>query len=226
MVEGDDPGWSATTGAAHPPADGGAPALVAEAVRELRAMRSTRYRHKTNVDEASGTFEFDCSGFVAYALWNVNEQALAPIPVGIKGRARAEDFVTYFAGLSGDDEPWRRVERGGDVAPGDVVAWLRPADLTGTNTGHIAIVLDRLGQAKPSKAVAAIGGARELLLRVVDSTESPHADDVRGDDTMTGLGSGTIGLVVDADDVPIGYRWRGGKSPKAWSTTIAIARLP
>ncbi|MBI2392468.1 MAG: hypothetical protein HYV09_22985 [Deltaproteobacteria bacterium] len=226
MVEGDDPGWSATIGEPHATADGGAPALVAEAIRELRAMRSTRYRHKTRVDEASGTFEFDCSGFVAYALWRVNEHALGLVPVGVKGRPRAEDFVTFFTGLSATDAPWRRVEHGGDVAPGDVIAWLRPADLIGTNTGHLAIVLDRLGQAKPSKAVAAIGGARELLLRVVDSTDSPHADDARGDETTTGLGSGTIGLVVDAGDVPIGYRWRGGKSPKAWTTTIAIARLP
>ena len=227
--EGDDSGWSALMNepapAPPPPSDTSSGKLLAEAVRQLRAMRTTTYRHKSRVEEETGTFEYDCSGFVAYALRNALPDALAPVPIGIKGRPRAEDFATYFAALAEDEAaPWTRITRGSAIEPGDVIAWLRPADVVNTNTGHIVIVLDRLGVAPPSKAVAKIGGARELLLRVVDSTESPHGDDVRVRDTATGLGTGTIGLVVDGSDAPIGYRWKGGESARAYATLVAIAR--
>jgi len=228
--EGEDPGWNQTvpTISSFPTSagsEGSGEALVAEAVRELRAVQSTRYRHRTRVDEETGTFEFDCSGFVAYALTRVNPAALARVPVGPKGRARAEDFVAFFAGLGPDDPAWVPIRRGSDLGRGDLVAWLRPAEVTNTNTGHIAIVLERVGEAPTSSATTAIGGVRELLLRVADSTESAHTGDERGVETSTGLGAGIIGLVVDASDAPIGYRWRGNKSPKAFVTRIAIGRL-
>lgn len=233
-VEGDDPGWSpppVSSAAPFPeasPAVGGDRAprrLVAEAERELLAVRLSRYRHKTHVDETTGTFEFDCSGFVAHALRQADPAALLRVPPGPKGRPRAEDFVAFFAHLGADDPAWSTVARGGEVAPGDVIAWLRPAEIVSTNTGHMAIVLQRVGLGPVSSAVATIGGVRELLLRVADSTESPHEADTRSLDAATGLGTGVIGLIVDVDDAPIGYRWRGGKSPRAFATPIAIARL-
>lgn len=226
LVEGDDPGFPSAIerSSTAPSSDSASSRLVAEAIRQLRAMKSTRYRHKSRIDEAAGTFEYDCSGFVAYALLNAAPDALAVVPIGVKGRPRAEDFATYFAGLDGE-APFARVPRGSEIAAGDIVAWLRPADVNNTNTGHIGIVLDQLGVAAPSDAVTKIGGARELLLRIVDATESPHGDDVRGDATTTGLGTGTIGLVVDGSDAPVGYRWKGGESARAHATMIAIARL-
>jgi hypothetical protein len=42
--------------------------LIGEIDRELGAMRVTRYQHSTRVDEASGSFMYDCSGLVDYAL--------------------------------------------------------------------------------------------------------------------------------------------------------------
>lgn len=198
--------------------------LVGEAKRELSAKRSTRYRHRTTVDEPTGRFEFDCSGFVVYALSRVRADALAAIPPGPRGRARAEDFVRYFEGLAPSEASWSAVRRGVDVAPGDVLAWRKPKEIESTNTGHVVIVLERVGLGAASSAVATIGGVHEYLLRVVDSTESPHADDTRLDDE-TGLGAGIIGLVTDAADAPIAYRWRGGLSPRAFVTTIAIGRV-
>ncbi len=225
-VEGDDSGFPTATERSPEPSTGDTPSarLIAESVRQLRAMKSTKYRHKSNIDEASGTFEYDCSGFVAYALLNTAPDALAVVPIGIKGRPRAEDFATYFSALS-DDAPWIRVALGSELAPGDVIAWLRPADVDNSNTGHIVIVLDKLGVAPPSTAVTKSGRAREFLFRVVDATESPHGDDVRGPDTTTGLGTGTIGIVVDGSDAPIAYRWKGGESARAYGTLIAAARL-
>jgi hypothetical protein len=226
VVEGDDPGFPSAVERAPVVTASNSPSdrLIAESTRQQRAMTTTSYRHRSHIDEASGTFEYDCSGFVAYALLNAAPDALARVPVGPKGRPRAEEFVTYFAGLEAND-PFEPVRRASDIAPGDIIAWLRPEDVNNTNTGHIAIVLDRLGIAAPSSAAAKIGGARELLFRVVDSTEAPHGDDVRDRYTMTGLGTGTIGLVVDGSDTPIGYRWKGGESPRAHATMIAVARL-
>ncbi|MGZ3451237.1 MAG: hypothetical protein ACXVEF_16645 [Polyangiales bacterium] len=197
--------------------------LVAEATRELHAMKSTRYRHKTHVDEPSGLFEYDCSGFVAYALQKVSPAAFAAIPVGSKGRPKAEHFATYFSGLTGDG-PWLRVARGSELRPGDVVAWLKPAEIDSTNTGHIAILVEAPKKIAASEPVTAIGGAAEWVVRVIDSTQSPHEADLRSE-SATGLGSGILGIVVDGADTPIGYRWKGGRSPRAWATMIAIGRL-
>jgi len=224
-VEGDDSGFPIRIEHSPlPTTETPSARLIAESIRQLRAMKTTGYRHKTKIDEASGTFLYDCSGFVAYALLNAAPDALAVVPIGIKGRPRAEDFATYFSALP-SDAPWVSVPRGSDIAPGDVIAWLRPADVDNSNTGHIVIALDKLGVAPPSTAVSKLPGARELLFRVVDATESPHAEDVRGPDTTTGLGTGTLGIVVDGGDVAIGYRWKGGESTRAHATVIAVARL-
>jgi hypothetical protein len=221
MTEGEDTGFG---GIERSPITADTPGrlLLNEAIRQLRAMKTTKYRHKSKIDEAEGRFEYDCSGFIAYALARTMPDALAAVPIGAKGRPRAEDFAYYFAALS-DADPWTRVAPS-DLAPGDIIAWVRPAEVTNTNTGHMVIVLDVKGSLPPSPAVASVGGTKELLIRVVDSTESPHADDVRGPDTATGLGSGTIGLVLDGSGAALGYRWKGGESVKAYATTVAIAR--
>jgi hypothetical protein len=229
--EGDDPGFAAATAPLSNVAANdatGARRLLDEATRQLRAMQTTAYRHRTVVDEEAGRFEYDCSGFVAYALARVAPEALAAIPPSSKARPRAEDFARAFAelptGADGPPTPWRRIARMSEVAPGDVIAWPRPPEVDSTNTGHIVIVLEVLGAAKRSKAVSSIGGAREILVRVIDSTASPHADDVRGEATTTGLGTGTIGIVVDEGGAPIGYRWRGGRSKQAYLARVSIAR--
>src|SRR5262249_40957936 len=68
-------------------------------------------------------------------------------------------------------------------------------------------------------------GDRELLVPIADSTaHGTHADDSRGADAG-GLGTGTIGLVVDAAGAPQAYHWAGGVSKKAVATTIVLGRL-
>ena len=231
-LEGNDPDWPAGTPHKAAVAVEGTAAstsgekLVAEVTRELKAMTSTRYRHKTNVDEDAGLFEFDCSGFVSYALRSALPDAYAAVPAGPKGRARAEDFTLYFASLSADvaGGAFARVTRVSDLRAGDIVAWTRPADVEGTNTGHVAIVLDMPKNVGANEVAAGIGGAVEWLVPVADSTESPHAADARGKSTTTGLGTGTIGLVTDTFGTPLGYRWKGGQSASAHATTVAMAR--
>jgi hypothetical protein len=70
--------------------------------------------------------------------------------------------------------------------PGDVVAWLATEDSTSGDTGHVMVVL-----AAPTANSARTG---EWLVRVADSTLSPHALDSRHSG-RSGLGSGTIGML-------------------------------
>jgi hypothetical protein len=223
---------------AHPEAELSAGPLAAptgtsilydEAVRELGAARSSAYQHSTEVDEQAGRFDFDCSGFLTYAVQAVAPDARAALPNGPKGRPRAEELVSYFEALPIEGQAsagsrWVRVARVEDARPGDVVAWRRPADVDNTNTGHVAIVAARPSPLDAAAPVAAVGGVREWLVRVIDSTLSPHASDTRGDEE-SGLGCGTIGLVEGQDGAVVGYRWRGGLSARAHRTTIVIARL-
>jgi hypothetical protein len=228
LHDGHDPGEPGPMKAvaSGPAKDTPASKLFDEVRRELSVMRETSYEHDTRVDEETGVFHFDCSGFVSYALRLAVPAALEAIPVGPKGRRRAEDFVAYFASLPANPQaPWILVPRAIDVREGDVIAWLRPGDVDNTNTGHMGVVASPPMPCGGGDVATSIGGSSEWLVRVIDSTKSPHADDVRTKGESTGLGEGTIGIIVDAAGAPIGYRWKGGVSDKAHATRVVIARL-
>lgn len=154
------------------PATEGAGALYAEAVRVLSQVRSTRYTGSYVVDEDTGRFELNCSGFLSLLLYEVNPSALATVDrSGKHYRPRAEDFHRSIlrAGPKGDGTGWLRLERVSDLRPGDVVAWLRPAERSASSaTGHVMVALatPRLNPARPG----------EVLLPVADCTLSPHGD--------------------------------------------------
>ncbi len=154
------------------PATEGASALYAEAVRVLSQVRSTRYTGNYVVDEETGRFELNCSGFLSMLLYEVNPSALATVDrSGKHYRPRAEDFHRSIlrAGPKGDGTGWLRLERVSDLRPGDVVAWLRPAERSASSaTGHVMVALGgpRSNPARPG----------EVLLPVADCTLSPHGD--------------------------------------------------
>jgi hypothetical protein len=101
------------------------------------------------------------------------------------------------APLEGQRRGWRRLARLDEAGPGDLIAWLRPAWLKRNNTGHVAIVV--------AKAEPVEGG---VLLRIVDSTSLPHADDTRSG--TTGYGRGTIFVATDPlTGQGLGYGWEG-----------------
>jgi hypothetical protein len=210
--------------AADPPKAGedaqagqGARLLDGEAHRQLRAMVSTAYQHETFVDEAEGIFRFDCSGFLGYALGKSLPTRLQAVRRASVARPLAKHYHAFFAALpeAGGRDGWSRVTRASDLRPGDVIAWLKPVGLASRNTGHVMIV-----RAAPTRSTTR---RDELLVQVTDSTASPHGGDTRAP-SEHGLGSGTIGLLVDAKGAPVGYRWNGGVSKTAWSTEIALAR--
>ena len=209
----------ATPAPSPSPAPGtpGAALIAAEAVRELAVLKTSTYDHTTSVNESAGQFNFDCSGFVGYDLSKSLPDALGTLTAATTARPLAKDFEAFFAAIptGGKTGRWHRVVRAADLVPGDVVAWLKPADVASSNTGHVLIV--RLPVTPNPKRTD------EWLVPITDSTSTPHgATDSRTPTGATGLGTGTIGLLVDGGGAPIGYRWTGGVSVHDELTTISL----
>jgi hypothetical protein len=97
---------------------------------------------------------------------------------------------------------------------GDVIAWKKPANSLSTNTGHVVIVAGA-----PSKR-----SDSEFVVPIIDSTALPHG---RGDSRYqrgTGLGTGSIVLVVDAQGRPSGFKWTL-KTHRLWETDVSMGHL-
>jgi hypothetical protein len=209
----------ADSGADAPPAKPATQLLAEEASRELKVMKVTAYEHTTFVDEPTGTFKYDCSGFLGYALSRVLPTHFA----GVKSfngvtRPLAKHYETFFESIvaGSNKSGWTRVARAIDLRPGDVVAWLKPADLVSTNTGHVMIV----------RGTPTLNPKRsdEVLVPITDSTSSFHGPTDSRSPAGEGLGTGPIGIIVDSKGAPIRYRWTGGYSTKEYSTAIAFGR--
>ena len=176
-------------------------------------MRSTDYTHEVSVDEAAGTYDYDCSGFIDYALVRVLPEHFREFQEATRTRPLAQDFVTYFTGdafsLPAD---WAKVARVADLLPGDIVGWLAVPDDYG-DTGHVMLVRNA------PRADAASPGAYDV--DIWDATIDAHGtDDSRlGQVDATGLGTGTIVLYTDASGAPARHSW----SPQA--TTVDTTQV-
>jgi hypothetical protein len=213
------PAMDAASATDSGPKKSAASILASEAARELAAMKESTYSHTTNVVESTGTFDYDCSGFIDYALSRVLPAQLASL-ASAEGVTRplAKHYEAFFAGLPATGKGgWKRVEHAIDLQPGDVVAWLKPADVVSTNTGHVLMVR---GAVKPNPA-----RADEILVPIYDSTSSPHGSTDSRAPSGEGLGTGTIGVLIDAKGAPVGYRWTGGVSVKLEYTSVALGHL-
>jgi hypothetical protein len=233
-IEGDEPGGGGNEpgnegddtvlpAAGVAPGNGTAHALLYEIDRQLSRMRSTSYTHQTQIDERSGTYNFDCSAFAGYSLQNAAPRAWDELraATGVRtGRPLARHFQGFFASLpqgSGRGE-WFRVSRVQDLVPGDVVAWLRPPDVVSKNTGHVVVVH---GPVTPWN-----GRPGAFLVPVADSTSMLHGvSDSRHAAGATGLGTGTLILEGDAYGAPVAYRWSLGSRAVDHACTIAMGRL-
>ncbi|MBX7104719.1 MAG: CHAP domain-containing protein [Gemmataceae bacterium] len=193
-----------------------------EAAKQFKTMKTTRYQHKTEVDQASGSYRYDCVGFVSYALKQAAPQAresafkaldIKPGRIPTPGK-----YAAFFAGLAEKPQQgWQPVSKASELRPGDVVAWERK---TATSNGH-AVVIASIPVAGPDDT---------WVVTVYDSTSSPHADDSRKTDERaepvneggkrSGLGHGVMAFTADPKTgVLTGYRW----SPKAKTDTCPIA---
>jgi hypothetical protein len=191
-----------------------------QAIGTLNPATSS-YQHATSVNEATGTWQVDCSGFLDYLLSTHLPAAFSALGPPKSGpRPLASDFYYFFGGLTTADPgptgtpTWYRVGKPAQLRAGDVMVWLDPASASG-DTGHVMLVLG-----PPTN-----GRAGELLVKVADSANSGHASDTRAAG-QTGPGIGTVGLSIDGNGDAVGYFWRGGESALASTPSpVVFGRL-
>jgi hypothetical protein len=209
MAEGEPP----------PPATAAAAAVMAQ-IEEVEAnVRSTQYRHATEVDESLGIYDWDCSGMVGWIL-----RRAAPTAFGAFARDRpvAQDIARMIHDAPTDSERdgWRRITHVSAVLPGDVFAWESPRNLRRDGmTGHTGFVVE---------APVRLAGLDEAYsIRVADSTTLPHQIDTRmiGLDFDGGIGRGTMTFAVDADGAAYAYGWQGPWSLVFIRTPVEFGRV-
>jgi hypothetical protein len=199
----------------------GGPALHDEAVRELAAGKITEYRHVIHIDEVAGVYVYDCSGFVDYALSNIAPDALDALR-RVRGRRRptARTYVQLLSDISPGETRgrWLHVKEIAALQPGDVVAWLastsKPDPWGIINTGHVMIVDGAASERSPG----------EWVVPVIDSSFGHGGADRRKLPEATGLGRGTIVLVVENGNLA-GYRWTESARSALNRTTVALGRI-
>ena len=179
-------------------------------VREVRP-ENTSYQHKQGhvswkgIDGATQyESHTDCSGFLnalferAYGFDKQYYQRWLG-----KGRPYA---ITYHDAIA-SQHGFTRVDRVGDVRPGDIIAIQYPDG--SENTGHIMLVAERPAPRPPSKPV--ITGTEQWEITIIDSSNSGHGktDTRRKDDGTfsSGVGEGVFRLYTGRDGRIAGYTW-------------------
>lgn len=192
-----------------------APSRIRSACRKiLSTTKESHYQHITHVDEDTGIYDVDCSGLLCYVLKKVAPEHYAAIPIS-KTHRRPLALQFYEAFASPDEHIaryWQTIHRLKDARPGDVLVWRKAEQLPGKDTGHVMII-----DQPPVE-----DGKDMYRVTVIDSTESPHADDTRKDGA-TGVGRGTMWFLVDSDSRPTAYHWRL-RNGKPREIEIAIGR--
>jgi hypothetical protein len=198
--------------------------LLDEAFRQLSLMKNSQYSHKTNVDESIGKFEYDCSGFLNYALKESVLPAFLYLQDFSDTRPQAKDYVNLIASVPflSDGQItgyWGQVKEVTSLNSGDIIAWLKPKNRVSNNTGHVMVVVGNVEKHPIWK--------NEYIVPIVDSAASGHGStDSRSPTGASGLGKGNIILLVDDNNKPIGYRWSNSKYSKKQFTTVVLGRLP
>ena len=190
--------------------------VAGEALRILENTRHTNYQHNLVIDEATGTYDVDCSGFASYILGRVarNHLSLIPIvtPLGIsESRLLAQDDYDFFSQLPNETiDGWLQILYLRDARRGDLIAWALPPP--NPDTGHIFVVAaDPVPVAENTLAVMAY-----------DASDIHHYDDSRGP-RQTGVGSGTFHLQVNSAGKPIAFQFNA--PDPVVPTSIAIGRI-
>jgi hypothetical protein len=205
--------------------------VAAEGNRIVDNVRYTDYRHHTEVDEATGTYIMDCSGFVSYVLKRVAPVLLGMIPKEVdQPRPRAFEYYEYFRKPESDG-CWHLIHRLPDVQRGDVIAWRHPGPIEPhEDTGHVLIVAQtpvpvwRKSTHRNGEALETVFPAHAddiYSVSVYDSSDIPHNDDTRKDG-VTGVGMGEIKFRTDVDGRPTSFQFNAGDL--FYSYPIAIGR--
>jgi hypothetical protein len=189
-------------------------AVAAEAQRIVDHVQVTEYQHHTEIDEATGTYRTDCSGFASYVLQRVAPAHLAMIPKEPDhAHPRAFKYHAFFSSLEADQAGWHAIRHLVNVRRGDIVAWRHPDPIQpGEDTGHVLVVAAR----------PAVETANTYSVRVYDASHDHYNTDTRTAN-VTGVGSGTIRLQVDDTGVPVAFQFKIGDQFHTYP--IAIGRL-
>jgi hypothetical protein len=195
----------------------GGNALHDEAARELAAVKSTTYSHRVRVDEAAGVFEYDCSGFVDYAIGNTTPDAFRQLG---RRRPAARTYVDLLTAIPRGQSRgrWLHVDQPSALREGDVVAWLavssKPDAWGIVNTGHVMIVDGPPRERSPG----------EWVVPIVDSSFGHGGTDPRAKRSATGLGRGTMVVVVENGSL-VGYHWSESARSPLIRTTVVMGRI-
>jgi hypothetical protein len=215
---GATPAWSVQA----PQASASAGPLLAQGIQTYQTLVQTQYNHKYTINPASGTYFWDCIGFVNWALrqstpnaWTAFHTAMN-VPTTNSGNVGLwATFLTGNPGPSWSVVPAVSQLTGGEVmiVPGEVVVG-----------GRVVYGSTAAGIGYPGHAVI-IAGPPLLLsdgsyaVFVYDSTALPghgkwdsrnfdsRALDEPGTTRASGTGYGTMRLTVSATGAPTAVYW-------------------
>lgn len=203
---------SPSFGAPPPPGSPAAGRVIATLERVEARLRTTRYQHRTAVNEARGDYRWDCSGMATWVLARSAPRARRSLG---SGRPVARTFARTIARAPTEraQRGWRQLDHVAEVRPGDVLAWERPPAMRSRNTGHVAFVVNA-----PVEVHEGV-----WALRILDSTSLAHQDDTRRPGA-SGTGRGTMTFAVDADGRAEAYGWVGTRSMGYIETPVRFGR--
>lgn len=165
----------------------------------LSEMEATNYQAKTEIDIKAKTLKCDCSGLICFALRNYFPEAYLALD-GKESPWRTRPLsVTYYetfvsAGQNPGTKPWKRIRKIANLKPGDLMAWRKTEIKKGVSTGHTMMVAQHPVKEPDGR----------YRIRVIDSTNVPHANDTRNEGQL-GVGSGDMWFTVDQNDEPTGF---------------------
>ena len=186
--------------------------VVYQARQILSNLRSTRYSHRSMVDEKTGTYRLDCSALAAYLLGAASPCALDAVAADTGHPRRAKNFhdAIAIAPLDRTGPGWQRIPSLLAARPGDFIVWRKNPMPPKGDTGHIMVLMEKpVPENRP-------------LVRVVvlDASRSRHARDTRKP-KESGVGMGTMWFRVDASGAPLAMHWSDPQAPpKAYPTVI------
>jgi hypothetical protein len=189
-----------------------------EAERIIENARHTKYQHKAYIDEATGTYDVDCSDYVSYVLERVAKRHLDLIPKEDWWPVpRAYKYYDYFHALPADTTGgWHQIQQLAHARRGDIIAWALPGGpQKDRDTGHVSIVADT-----PSTLSEQL-----VAVPAYDSSTVKHYEDSRVRDGMfhDGVGRGTIHFRVDATGNPTAFQF--GPGDHFHEDPMAIGRI-
>ncbi len=190
--------------------------VLDEASAIVSGAKQTTYSHTTYIDESTGTYDVDCSGFTNFVIQQASSGAYETLVGATTPRPLARGYATFMAYLPpGGDGAWHHVATAMDLVPGDVIAWIEPPQLQSVDTGHTMIVA--------SPPVMTGDG---VVVDILDSTDTGHGStDPRTIAGTSGVGHGAIVLLVDSAGAPTGYRWSPDPGVLSYTTTVGLGHL-